>query len=198
MDAQEYIGKMAEPTAAIDFGDMEKSPGFAVHGKLKEFYRTVGEDALFGAIHFRQLPHAEQWGDWFENENDPLIGISLYGTKGYVEPPLFYSDGTPVPEEIDEEAEEDRANYDFAAEFVNSFYCREPQYKGFGQRMIIGVIDDNMGRDGLNVLFDNETGFVEWSDTEWGDNRDYNDVPHGILAHSIDELLRLMKEARQC
>ena len=54
----------------------------------------------------------------------------------------------------------------------------------FGHRALIGAIVTNMG-DFL-VLFNNDTGNVEWMDCGYGYFDVYEENPNGIIADSVD------------
>jgi len=60
----------------------------------------------------------------------------------------------------------------------------------FGNRIWIGNLEDNRGD--MLVVFNNDNGNVEWIDSEYGCFGNLEEDPNGILASSIDELIKIL------
>ena len=52
---------------------------------------------------------------------------------------------------------------------------------------MLGTIDTDMGE--FLILFNNDTGNIEWNDCGYGHFEVYEENPNGIIANSIDEFL---------
>ena len=57
----------------------------------------------------------------------------------------------------------------------------------FGHRAMIGTIDTNMGE--FLILFNNDTGNIEWIDCGYGYFDVYEENPNGIIVNNIEEFL---------
>lgn len=57
----------------------------------------------------------------------------------------------------------------------------------FGHRALIGTIDTDMGE--FLILFNNDTGNIEWNDCGYGHFDIYEENPNGIISNNIEEFL---------
>lgn len=57
----------------------------------------------------------------------------------------------------------------------------------FGHSAMIGEFYFNIGK--ILILFNNDTGKIEWIDCEYGYFEVYEENPNGILAHSMQDFL---------
>lgn len=65
----------------------------------------------------------------------------------------------------------------------------------FGSRIWIGELEDSRGQ--MLILFNNDTGKVEWLDTEYGCFGNLEEDPNGVLADSIDELIEILAKNKE-
>ena len=159
-------------TAQFDWEEIETELGFQLNEGLKSFYSRAYERIIRGEINFKEADYIVPTGNdkfdkWFSfNKIKGKIEIKLNTIKS-------------------QEDAQTRIN--------NAFY----EWKGkndFGQRFLMGNFYTKIGN--ILILFNNETGKVEWMDCEYGYFNVYEQNPNGVLANTMDEFIeKLFKTA---
>lgn len=150
-------------TEILDFTKVERELGFIIHSDLKEYYASYFFNKIEGVIASSQVPLTEKWGNWFEFNEVDELEITLQGLK---------------------------KSEDLNEHIMHSFRAWTGDYD-FGQRFWIGSIYTNIGT--ILVLFNNQTGVIEWIDPEYGYFGNLEEDPNGKLTDSLVDLIRLMK-----
>ena len=152
-------------TAQFDWQELEAELGITLHEGLKNFYSKAYERIVRGEIKFTEddflVPTGnEKFDKWF----------SFNKIKGDIEIKLNII----------------KSQEDATAGMNNAYY----EWKGgndFGQRFLIGTLYTKIGN--ILILFNNETGKVEWMDCEYGYFKVYEQNPNGVLANTMDEFI---------
>ncbi len=152
-------------TAQFDWEETENELGFQLHEGLKSFYSKAYERFIRGEITFKQSDFVvpagnEKFDKWFSfNKVKGEIEIKLYVIK----------------------SQED------ALARVTGAYNDWKGRNDFGQRFLIGNLYTKIGT--ILILFNNETGKVEWMDCEYGHFNVYEENPNGVFADNMDEFI---------
>ena len=171
MDLKEFLDKKAG-SIEFDWDTIEKELGFPLHDGLKSFYSRVYDRFIRGEIKFKEseflIPTGNaQFDTWF----------SFNKIKGNLEIRLDVIKSQEVA----------------VSKVVGAF----TEWKGgndFGQRFLIGTLYTNIGS--ILILFNNETGKVEWMDCEYGYFKVYEQNPNGVFSNTVDEFIeKLAKKA---
>lgn len=64
-----------------------------------------------------------------------------------------------------------------------------------GNRALIGSIDASVGE--ILLLFNNDTGEIEWNDPGYGHFEVYEENPYGIFAEDIEQFIDKLSHIRQ-
>ncbi|MEK5163914.1 hypothetical protein NYE69_16445 [Paenibacillus sp. FSL R5-0527] len=160
---QHYPGAYQVNTEQVDFSAAERELGFTLHPELQEYYGSFYFVELEGVIDESQVPPTDQWENWFEFNKEFKLHIALQG----LDPSQTMSE---------------QLMYNYTAWTGGN---------DFGQRIWIGSIYANIGE--ILLVFNNQTGAVEWIDTEYGNFGDLQQDPNGMLTHSITELIQALK-----
>ena len=164
MDLNEFLD-LKDYTLSIDWSSIENDIGFQLHNDLKRLYSRAYAKYVRGEIKFEDkdflVPTSNKtFDEWFsKNHCNGEVEISLNLIK-------------------------DKESVDSTV---------RKAWKGwmgpfdFGKRIMIGNFDMNIGR--ILILFNNDTGCIEWLDCEHGGFGTLEKDPNGILANSIDEFL---------
>ena len=162
----EYKNKLSELDEKIDFSEVEEKLGYNLHQDLKDFYNSYYFKEIEGLVLPSQIKPTEKWGSWFEFEGqNKNISVSLNGIPN---------------REMNLETFIDIKSKDWSGG------------NEFGRRLYIGSIYDD--RDGIILVFNNDTGKIEWIDFEYGQYGNLEEDPNGVLANSLFELISLMKD----
>ena len=86
-------------------------------------------------------------------------------------------------------------NKDHIEKFIEEKFKEWTGGYDFGHRIWIGNMEDRRGD--MLILFNNDTGKIEWLDTEYGGFGNLDEDPNGILANSIDELIKTLGENKK-
>lgn len=155
-------------TVKIDWQEAERAVGFKIHEDLKSFWSRCVCNSPRGIEGEFNLKESEfiypigndKFDKWFSlNECEGKIPYEICVLKD--------------PENT-------------VAEIERSFNYWTGG-NDFGHRALIGKLWTDMG-DFL-ILFNNDTGNVEWNDCGYCYSEVYEENPHGIISRSIDELL---------
>ena len=156
--------------AQFDFEAAESELGFQLNDGLKNFYSRAYERIIRGEINFKESDFLVPTG------NDKFdTWFSFNKVKGEIEIKLNVI----------------KSQEDALARVVGAY----KEWKGgndFGQRFLIGTMYTKIGN--ILILFNNETGKVEWMDCEYGYFKVYDQNPNGILADSMDEFIEKLKK----
>ena len=170
MNLVEFLDTKAG-SAQFDFGAIEAELGFQLHEGLKSFYSRAYERIIRGEIKFKEADFIEPTGNkkfdtWF----------SFNHIKGEIEMKLdvIKSQETAVAR-------------------VVGAYKEWMGGNDFGQRFLIGNLYTKIGS--ILILFNNETGKVEWMDCEYGYFTVYEQNPNGIIANTMDEFIEKLKRS---
>lgn len=160
--------KTATDTIKIDWQKAEETIGFSLHSDLKKFYSRLlcGEQKIIS-------------GDFLLNESD---FIKPTGNERFDKWYSFNECEGELPYELYPVKELENAHIEIEVAFT---YWTGGN--NFGHRACIGSIYTNMG-DFL-ILFNNDTGNIEWIDCGYGHFDVYEENPNGIIANNIEELL---------
>ena len=165
MKLREFLKKEIG-TIQIDWEKVEEHMGFTIHKDLKEFYsRDAGKDVK-DVVNFAEEKFIEKTGD---ERNDTWF--SFNNCEGKVEYVL----------ELLSRKTEDAVN---TIDYVFSGWTGG---NDFGHRAFIGQFYFNIGE--ILILFNNDTGKIEWIDCGYGYFDVYEENPKGILANSMQEFL---------
>ena len=157
-------------TAQFDWEEIETELGFQLNEGLKNFYSKAYERVIRGEINFNEADYIvptgnDQFDKWFSfNEIEGEIEIKLVAIK---------------------------SQEDVQTRINNAFY----EWKGgndFGQRFLLGNFYMDIGS--VLILFNNETGKVEWMDCEYGYFDVYEQNPNGVLANNMDEFIEKLSK----
>lgn len=160
-------------TIRIDWIKVEETIGFSLHSDLKKFYSRLlcGEQKkILGKFFLIEEKFIKKTGNkrfdtWFSlNECEGDLFYELYPIK-----------------------ELEKAYIEIESAFTNWTGGND-----FGHRALIGTINTDMG-DFL-ILFNNDTGNVEWNDCGYGYFDIYEENPNGIIANNIEEFLLKLYE----
>ncbi|OGO84063.1 MAG: hypothetical protein A2Y22_03355 [Clostridiales bacterium GWD2_32_59] len=165
MKIKEFVREFigSKEPAQIEFKNVEESIGFELHRNLKEFWNSFCFNQIDGILHPSQIKLTEKWGNWFDYEGqNEEILITLLGIK--------------VDDDI--------------SKIVHTRLSSWTGGIDFGKRIELGTIEDTRGD--MILVFNNDTGEIEWIDFEYGQFGDLNKDPNGVLADSIEELLELL------
>ena len=150
-------------TISIDWTGVEKEVRFPVHQDLKDFYSRLTETRNYGKVDFAEAKFIEKTGD---KRNDTWF--SFNECEGSVEYQLIL---IKSPEN--------------AAQEIRYAFEEWTGGNDFGHRAMIGEFYFNMGS--VLILFNNDTGKIEWIDCEYGYFEVYDENPNGVLANSMKE-----------
>ncbi len=163
MKLQEFLKKEIG-TIQIDWKKVEDHMGFTIHKDLKDFYsRAAGKD-IKGVVNFVEEKFIEKTGN---ERNDTWFSFNQ--CEGKVEYKFSLLPDKP-------ESAVDSIDYAFS-EWTGG--------NDFGHRAFIGQFYCNIGQ--ILILFNNDTGKIEWIDCGYGYFDVYEENPNGILANSIQE-----------
>lgn len=153
-------------TVNIDWQKVEEKTGFLLHEDLKNFYsRLVSAERIKGILDIREDKFIiktgnERFDTWFSfNECEGKTPYELYPADNE----------SSAPESI----------YEAFYEWTGG--------NDFGHRALIGDIITNMGE--FLILFNNDTGNIEWVDCGYGYFEVYEENPNGIIAKNIEDFL---------
>ena len=155
-------------TIKIDWLKVEETIGFPLHYDLKNFYsrilcaeqKTISGDFILNETDFIQKTGNERYDTWFSfNGSEGRLSYELYPIRTL-----------------------ENAHIQIKYAFTSWTGGHD-----FGHRAWIGVINTDMG-DFL-ILFNNDTGNVEWIDCGYGYFDVYEENPNGIIANDIDGFL---------
>lgn len=155
-------------TIKIDWANVEETVGFSIHSDLRNFYsrlicekqRNISGDFILKETDFIHKTGNERFDTWFSfNECEGELGYELFPIKDI--------------EKADTE--------------IETAFTYWTGGNDFGHRALIGTIETNMGE--FLILFNNDTGNIEWIDCGYGYFEIYEKNPNGIIANSITELL---------
>lgn len=165
MKLQEFL-KKETGAIQIDWEKAETHMGFTIHKDLKSFYsRDAGKD-IKGVVDFAEEKFIEKTGN---ERNDTWF--SFNHCKGKVEYELNLLPKKP-------EKMIDAIDYIFS-EWTGG--------NDFGHRAFLGQFYFNIGE--ILILFNNDTGKIEWMDCGYGYFDVYKENPNGVLANSMQEFL---------
>lgn len=162
-------GKNSNP---IDWTKVEESLGFVIHDDLKDFFSRMGKKDISDIVDFRESEFIVKTGD---KRNDTWFSFNECEGKTEYRLDTAVSAKTPV-------------------ETIR--YCFE-EWTGrndFGRRAMIGEFYANIGQ--ILILFNNDTGKIEWIDCGYGYFDVYEENPHGVLANSLEEFLEKLNSAQ--
>jgi hypothetical protein len=164
MEFSEDENNLDEIIKEFDFSKVEHKLGFNIHPELKDYFNSYHFDVIEGIIFPSQIKPTDKWGNWFEFEGQHKnIFVTLDGIE----------------------------NKDINIErFIEIGFIEWTGGYDFGRRFHIGSLFDNRGD--ILLVFNNDTGNIEWIDCEWGCYGDLEKDPNGILAESISELVLLL------
>ena len=153
-------------TLEIDWKKVEEYVGFSIHEDLKDFYSRMKCKTINGIIEFRKEKFIQNTGN----------------------------------ERYDTWLSEEKVEYEL--EPLNSLKNIEERIKRdffvwtggneFGHRAMIGQFYFNIGQ--ILILFNNDTGKIEWIDCGYGYFDVYEENPNGIMADSLGEFLEKFEE----
>ena len=152
-------------TENLDWKKIEQETGFPIHQDLKKFY-SVFTGKPHGVVNFIEKNFIEKTGNkkfdkWF-SFNHCEGNVSYY----------FFPVTSPQ---------------NAAKEVIDAF----KEWTGendWGHRAMIGQFLTNIGD--ILILFNNDTGKVEWIDCGYGYFDIYEKNPNGILANSMEDFLK--------
>lgn len=172
IDRKEYVMKIRDfkikeiGTIQIDWEKIEEHMGFAIHKDLKDFYsRDAGKD-IKDIVDFTEAKFVIKTGD---ERNDTWF--SFNSCEGKVEYTLELLSKNPQD----------------AIDTIDYVFSEWTGGNDFGHRACIGQFYFNIGE--ILILFNNDTGKIEWIDCGYGYFDIYEENPNGILANSIQEFL---------
>lgn len=157
-------------SVGIDWSRVEEVLEFPVHDDLKAFYSRLACGRVSGTVHFTESSMLERTGDrrndtWFSfNECEGDAAYELY---------LLSSPRDAVRR-------------------VKSAFTSWTGGYDFGRRARIGAMFFNIGQ--VEILFNNDSGRVEWMDAGYGNFENYEENPNGVLAKSVDRFLEKLRE----
>lgn len=164
MDLNEFL-ELKDCSLSIDWSCIENDIGFQLHDDLKKLYSRTYSKYVRGVIKFNDTDFLVSTGnktfdEWFSKNNcNGEVEISLNLIKDR--------------ESVDSTVR--KAWKDWMGPF------------DFGKRILIGNFDMDIGS--ILILFNNDTGCIEWLDSEYGGFGDLEKDPNGIIAYNIDEFL---------
>ena len=62
----------------------------------------------------------------------------------------------------------------------------------YGHRLYLGKFLFDIGA--ISICFNNDNGYIEWIDFDYGDYDTIEEYPHGVLAHSLEKFLNIIKD----
>ena len=157
-------------TAQFNWEEIETELGFKLNEGLKNFYSKAYEKIIRGEIEFKETDYIvptgnDEYDKWFSfNKIDGNIEIKLDAIKSQEE----------------------------AQTRINSAYYDWKGGNDFGQRFLIGNFYTQIGN--ILILFNNETGKVEWMDCEYGYFNVFEQNPNGVLANTMDEFIEKLSK----
>lgn len=149
----------------IDWKKIETEVSFPIHQDLKDFYSSYRGN-IKGIVNFVEAVFFEKTGNkkfdtWISfNRCEGNTKYELYSVKS-------------------------------SENAVKEILWAFEEWTGgndFGHRAMIGQFDTNIGE--LLILFNNDTGKIEWIDCGYGYFDNYEDNPNGILANNIQDFLK--------
>lgn len=146
-------------TDHVDWEQVEKKLGFCIHQDLK-YYTQIINHIYKGYVDFVAEEFIEKTG------NERFDSWFCDGHDGYITytlEPLGSSIGAIC------------ASFDIWT-----------GGNDFGHRAMLGTLHDRR-IDQILILFNNDTGKVEWIDCEYGNFDIYEENPNGVLANSLSE-----------
>lgn len=164
MELNEFL-YLKDYTLSIDWSSIENDIGFQLYDDLKKLYSRAYAKYVRGEIKFEDKDFLVPTGnktfdEWFsKNHCNGEVEISLNLIK-------------------DQESVDSTVRKAWKG-WMGPF--------DFGKRIMIGNFDMNIGR--ILILFNNDTGCIEWLDCEHGGFGTLEKDPNGILAYNIDEFL---------
>lgn len=145
-----------------DFTSVEKELGFQLHEDMKTYFGSSFFDEIKGVLPSSRIPSTEKWGHWFEFNEEFALPVTLKGPER----------GKDLREQI-----------------LYAFQAWTGGYD-FGERFWIGEIDANIGQ--ILLVFNNETGSVEWIDTDYGSFGNLEEDPNGLFAPTLADLIQAL------
>ncbi len=163
--------KIEAGTMQIDWENVEKHMGFAIHKDLKDFYsRNTGKN-IEGTVNFVQKKFIEKTGN---KRNDTWFSFNrCEGTVHYKLNLLS-------------------AKHKTFADAVDYVFSVWTGGNDFGHRAFLGTLSVKMGE--ITILFNNDTGKIEWVDFGYGYFDVYEENPNGILANSMQEFFNKLSD----
>lgn len=149
----------------IGWQRIEETLGFSIHKDLKDFYSRILCRKINGEVDFVEAEFLEKTGN---ERNDTWI--SFNECEGKVEYSL-----SPVK------------SLETANEEIEYAFKEWTGGNDFGHRAMIGQFYFNIGE--ILILFNNDTGKIEWIDCEYGYFDVYEENPNGILANCMQDFL---------
>ena len=152
-------------TLEIDWEKVEEYVGFSIHEDLKDFYSRIEARRIDGEVDFVEDVFVQKTG---HERNDTWL--SFNGCE----------------EEVEYLLQPLRSLKDVEKQVKDAFF----EWTGgndFGHRAMIGKFYFNIGD--VLILFNNDTGKIEWIDCGYGYFDVYEENPNGIMADSLGEFL---------
>ena len=161
---QDFVNSNTD-TICIDWEKAEEEVGFRIHQDLKDFYTRLNGTKIGGKVNFIESKFLEKTGN---EEYDTWI--SSNECEGNVEYCL-----NPIK------------SLEHAAQEIKFAFQEWTGGNDFGHRALIGEFFFNIGE--ILILFNNDTGNIEWVDCGYGYFDVYEENPNGILAKSMQSFL---------
>ncbi len=163
--------KIEAGTMQIDWENVEKHMGFAIHKDLKDFYSRNKGKNIEGTVNFVQKKFIEKTGN---KRNDTWFSFNrCEGTVHYKLNLLS-------------------AKHKTFADAVDYVFSVWTGGNDFGHRAFLGTLSVKMGE--ITILFNNDTGKIEWVDFGYGYFDVYEENPNGILANSMQEFFNKLSD----
>ena len=165
MIAFDDFANTAGGTLSIDWESAEASLGYTLHDGLKSFYSRVicsQQQNIEGRYFIEESQFAPPPNAEYSTWTELLAGEHYFYLY-----PLQTMD-----------------NYEKA---ILSAFTKWTGGFDMGHRALIGSIDASVGE--ILLLFNNDTGEIEWNDPEYGQFEVYEENPYGIFAEDMEHFI---------
>lgn len=152
-------------TILIDWEGIETEVGFQIHQDLKDFYSRISGTKIRDVVNFVEKIFLEETGN---EKYDTWISFNQCEGKVQYSLTLIKS-------------------LENAAQEIKYAFQEWTGGNDFGHRAMIGQFYFNIGE--ILILFNNDTGKIEWVDCGYGYFDVYEENPNGILANSVQDFL---------